>query len=65
MTHPLLFIPVAYVACIICVGIKRDTLGEILLEGTRFFVLFTLACVALGAIAYFICVYLNAGAMSA
>ena len=61
MTDPLLFIPVAYVACIICVGIKRDTVREILAEGTRFFVLFTLACLALAAIAYFICQYLNAG----
>jgi len=64
MTHPLLFIPIAWVASIICIGIKRDTIREILVEGTRFFVLFTLGCAALGVVAYFVCAYLNGWGVS-
>ncbi|MFH0965137.1 MAG: hypothetical protein V2A58_14150 [Planctomycetota bacterium] len=58
MTHPLLFLPIALVACIVCVAVKRDSIRDILLDGLRFFLLFTVGCASLGTLLFFLANYL-------
>jgi len=61
MTHPLLFLPIALVACVVCVAVKRDSIREILIEGTRFFLAFTIGCAILSALFFLLCRYLSTG----
>lgn len=59
MIELLLFLPVAFVASVICAGLRRDAVADILRAGTRFFVILTVACALFSVFAYFLCQWIS------
>ena len=59
MIELLLFVPVAFVASVVCAGVRRDSVTDILRAGTRFFVILALACGLFSVFAYFLCQWIS------
>ena len=55
MIEILPFFPICFITGVVCAGIRRDSVRDMLIQGARFLVVFTLGCAVFGALSYLVC----------